>query len=57
MSHKACAMIDFLLAAVNVAVATSGTSNYPWVQWGFAVLLFGTGLANLVECLLEGKDG
>ena len=57
MGYKMYAIIDFLVAAVNVAVATSGKSGYPWIQWGLAVLLFGTGLANLVERLLEGKDG
>ena len=57
MSHKTCAMIDFSLAAVDAAMAASRLTNYPEVFLGLAVLLFGTGLLNLVECLLEGKDG
>lgn len=57
MSPKTYAIIDFLLAAANVLGATSGRATHPEIHWGLAVLLFGTGLVNLVECLLEGKDG
>lgn len=57
MRFKTCAIVDFLLASVNVAVATSGISSHSWVQWGLAVLLFGTGLACLVEHLLEDRGG
>lgn len=57
MSHKMYALIDFLLAAADVAIATRGLTNRPWVYWGLATLLFGAGLGNLVESFLEGKDG
>lgn len=57
LSNKACAMIDFTLASVDLAIATSGTSVAPWAFYGLAALLFCTGLTNLVEYLKEGKDG
>ena len=57
MSPKTYAVIDFLLAAANVVGATSGRATHPEINWGLAVLLFGTGLVNLVEHFLEGKDG
>ena len=57
MSYKTCALVGFIIAALDVAIATSGTSNHPGVFYGLATLLFGTGLSCLAQDLKGGYDG
>lgn len=43
------AIIDFLLAGVNVAVAIGFSSKFSFLNWGAAVFCFGMGLACLFD--------
>ncbi len=40
--------LDIILAAVNVAIATSPlvNPNYVWMNWAAATFLFGTAIVN-----------
>lgn len=53
MGNKNYALVDFTVAAVDVAIAASGTSTHPCLFWGLAALLFGVGLANLAAYVKE----